>query len=148
MRNNRDCGLVSPTTYDEKGNLTYNSGYFPEKGMKDEPVLIEGDICVNTVLGSSMLISKKLFQELEGFDEFLFLYFSDDELCKRINKKISVIQSLIQKLFILMEFQKLVTLLKGYLREFHYTFDEMYYYYKLKIENNIINKNKKRCLII
>ncbi len=146
IENNRDCGLVSPTTYDEKGNLTYNSGYFPEKGMKDEPVLIEGDICVNTVLGSSMLISKKLFQELEGFDEFLFLYFSDDELCKRINKKrFSVIQSFNSKAIHTHGISKVGDIIKRiFLREFHYTFDEMYYYYKLKIENNIINKNKKK----
>jgi len=142
----RNCGLVSPTTYDDDGNLTYNSGYFPERGIKDEPVLIDGDICVDTVLGSSMLIPKKLFQELDGFDENFFLYFSDDEICKRINKKrLSVIQSFNSKAIHIHGISKVGNIVKKiFLREFHYTFDEMYYYYKQKIENNVLSKNKKK----
>tara|TARA_B100001057_G_C22652897_1_gene872802 strand:- start:3 stop:866 length:864 start_codon:yes stop_codon:yes gene_type:complete len=142
----RNCGLVSPTTYDDIGNLTYNSGFFPERGIKFEPVLIDGDVCVDTVLGSSMLISKKLFQELDGFDENFFLYFSDDEMCKRINKKkLSVIQSFNSKAIHIHGISKVGGIIKKiFLREFHYTFDEMYYFYKQKIENNVINKNKKK----
>lgn len=142
----RNCGLVSPTTYDDKSNLTFSSGYFPEIGIKDEPVLVDGDICVNTVLGSSMLISKKLFQELDGFDENFFLYFSDDEICKRINKKkLSVIQSYNSKAIHTHGISKVGSNIKKiFLREFHYTFDEMYYYYKQNIKNNIINRNKKK----
>ena len=142
----RNCGLVSPTTYDDKGNLTYNSGFFPERGIKDEVILIDGDICVNTVLGSSMLIKKKLFQELDGFDENFFLYFSDDEICKRINKKkLSVIQSFNSKAIHIHGISKVGSIIKKiFLREFHYTFDEMYYYHKQKIENNVFNANKKK----
>ena len=142
----RNCGLVSPTTYDDKGNLTYNSGYFPERGTKDEPILIDGDICVDTVLGSSMLIPKNLFQELDGFDENFFLYFSDDEICKRINKKrLSVIQSFNSKAIHNHGISKVGSIVKKiFLREFHYTYDEMYYYYKQKIENNIFSRNKKK----
>tara|TARA_B100000989_G_scaffold66707_1_gene46379 strand:+ start:385 stop:1248 length:864 start_codon:yes stop_codon:yes gene_type:complete len=146
IEENKNCGLVSPTTYDEEGNLTFNSGYFPEQGIKDDPVLIDGDICVNTVLGSSMLISKKLFQELNGFDENFFLYFSDDEICKRINKKkISVIQSFNSKATHIHGVSKVGSIIKRiFLREFHYTFDEMYYYYKQKIENGLIRSKKKK----
>ena len=142
----KNCGLVSPTTYDDKGNLTYNSGFFPERGIKDDPILIDGDICVNTVLGSSMLISKKLFQKLDGFDENFFLYFSDDEICKRINKtKLSVIQSFTSKAIHIHGISKVGSIAKKiFLREFHYTFDEMYYYYKQKIENNVFDINKKK----
>ena len=144
----RNCGLVSPTTYDNEGNLTYNSGFFPERGIKDEVILINGDICVNTVLGSSMLIKKKLFQELDGFDENFFLYFSDDEICKRINKKkLSVIQSFNSKAIHIHGISKVGSIIKKiFLREFHYTFDEMYYYHKQKIENNVFNENKKKIL--
>ncbi len=146
IEKNKKCGLVSPTTYDNEGNFTYNSGYFPEQGIKNEPLLIDGDVCVNSVLGSSMLISKKLFQELNGFDENFFLYFSDDELCKRIKKKkLSVIQSFNSKALHIHGISKVENIIKKiFLREFHYTFDEMYYYYKQKIDSNIVNKNKKK----
>ena len=145
LESNRDCGLVSPTTYDDEGNLTYNSGYFPERGVKEEPALIDGDVCVDTVLGSSMLISKKLFLELDGFDENFFLYFSDDEICKELKKKLSVIQSFNSKAIHVHGISKVGSIIKRiFLREFHYTFDEMYYYYKQKIENNVIIRNQKK----
>ena len=41
-----------------------------------------------------MLIKKKDFIDLEMFDENLFLFFSDDDLCRKVkNKKKSTIQS-------------------------------------------------------
>ena len=143
IEQNDRCGLVSPTTFDNNNNLSYNSGCFPEKGIKDKPLLIEGDTCVETVLGSSMLISKKLFQELEGFDENFFLYFSDDELCKRINKRnLSVIQSFKSRAIHTHGISKVQNMIKKiFLREFHYTYDELYYYHKQKIDNYKIKKN-------
>ena len=145
IENDNQCGLVSPTTFDDNGNLTYNSGCYPEKGIKDNPIILEGDICTNTVLGSSMLISKELFNVLEGFDELFFLYFSDDELCKRINKKkFSIIQSFKATAIHIHGIPKVKNIFKKiFLREFNYTFDEMYYYHKYNIESKITKKNKK-----
>jgi N-acetylglucosaminyl-diphospho-decaprenol L-rhamnosyltransferase len=144
--NNDQCGLISPTTYDEDNNLTYSSGFFPERGPKGIPLTLEGDTCVQTVLGSSMLISKKLFNELNGFDENFFLYFSDDELCKRIyEKKFSIIQSFTSKANHTHGITKVKNFFKKiFLREFHYTFDELYYYYKHDLNNSIFEKNKKK----
>jgi len=143
---NNQCGLICPTTYDGNNNLTYCSGFFPEKDFKSMPLVLDGDACVQTVLGSSMLISKKLFNELNGFDENFFLYFSDDELCKRIyQKKLSIIQSFNSKAIHIHGITKVKNIFKKiFLREFYYTFDELYYYYKYKLNQNIFKKNKKK----
>jgi len=41
---------------------------------------------VNWVSGASMMIRKNLFEKLKGFDEKLFMYMEDMELCFRANK--------------------------------------------------------------
>ena len=60
-------------------------------------------------------------------------------------KKLSVIQSFNSKALHIHGISKVENIIKKiFLREFHYTFDEMYYYYKQKIDSNIVNKNKKK----
>ena len=143
------CGIVSPTTYDGSGNLTYNGGNFPEYSKKINPIQIEGNICVNTVLGSSILISKKLFKEVGRFDENFFLYFSDDDLCRKVKqKKLSTIQVFTSKAIHTHGIAKVKNVYKEtFLREFHFTFDELYYYYKNKINSSILNKYSKTIYI-
>lgn len=41
---------------------------------------------VGYVIGADLFISKKLFQDLNGFDKNIFMYFEDVELCDRIIK--------------------------------------------------------------
>jgi len=140
------CGIVSPTTFDRNGNLTYNGGVFPERGSKNFPLNLDGDVCVDSVLGSSMLINLQLFLELGGFDENFFLYFSDDHLCKKIrNKKLSIIQSFNAKAIHIHGISKVNNFIKKlFLREFNFTYDEMYYYHCQKLKIEFINKNKKK----
>jgi N-acetylglucosaminyl-diphospho-decaprenol L-rhamnosyltransferase len=42
---------------------------------------------VKKISGSFMFFSSKTFNELNGFDENIFLYFEEDDICKRGNKK-------------------------------------------------------------
>ena len=82
-----NCFLVSPTSYDENMNLTYAGGKLPENDLKDQVLKLSGNTCVDATLGACMLFKTKEFIEIGSFDENFFLYFSDDDLCRRVNQK-------------------------------------------------------------
>jgi GT2 family glycosyltransferase len=84
IKNNQDCGIVSPTSYDEYNNLSYNSGKLPENENSNEILKVEGDVCVEKVLGSSMFVKMEDLRKVGMFNENLFIFFSDFELCKKI----------------------------------------------------------------
>lgn len=46
--------------------------------------LPEGDCCVPFVSGACFLMRRSLFLELGGFDENIFLFYEDDDLCRRV----------------------------------------------------------------
>ena len=82
-----DSFIVSPTLFDEDKNISTNSGCFPEKKLNKTPIILEGDICAETVLGSIIMFKKQDMLEIGLYDENFFLYFLDDELCRRIRNK-------------------------------------------------------------
>ena len=126
--------IVSPTLLDEDKNLSLNSGSFPEKNLRKTNFISEGDICVETVLGSIMMFKKQDILEIGLYDENFFLYFLDDELCRRIrDKKKAVIQVLsVKATHAHGQIKVRNPLKKTFLRHFNFTFDELYYFYKIK----------------
>ena len=53
--------------------------------LKNKVLDISGDVCVDNTLGACMLLRTKDLKEKKlFFDENFFLYFSDDDLCRRI----------------------------------------------------------------
>jgi GT2 family glycosyltransferase len=80
----KDCFVTSPTYYDKESKLSYSSGFLPEKNNTKDILNLEGDVCVEAVLGSIILFKKKDIIELGLFDENFFLYYLDFELCRRI----------------------------------------------------------------
>jgi N-acetylglucosaminyl-diphospho-decaprenol L-rhamnosyltransferase len=139
--------IVSPTSYDEKNNLTYAGGPLPENGNKDKVLNISGDVCVDNTLGACMLFrtndlkEKKLF-----FDENFFLYFSDDDLCRRVKSmKKSIIQVFDAKCIHQHGNLKVKNIyLKSFIREYNYSFDQLYYYFKIKKHQNLTNSFQKK----
>ena len=138
--------IVTPTFFDENQNLAYNSGSFPEKNFKRSPLLFEGDICAETVLGSIIMFKKQDIIEIGMYDENFFLYFLDDDLCKRIrNKKKSVIQVFNAKATHLHGQIKVSNPLKRtFLRTFNFTFDELYYFYKINQHEKLFKELKNK----
>ena len=143
-----DCGLISPTTFNDKFEQTYNGGLFFENQNQCEITEISGDTCFQTVLGAAMLIEKKLFIDLGKFNENMFLFFSDYDLCKKIRKlNKSVIQTKSAKAFHIHGNSKVKNILKKiYLREFNMTYDQLYYFNINKLENILLKKLKKQHL--
>ena len=141
-----DSFIVSPTFFDEDKNLTYNSGSFPEQNLKMTTFSTEGDICVDTVLGSIIMFKKKDIIEIGMYDENFFLYFLDMELCRRIrDKKKAVIQVFSARATHAHgEIKVQSTLKRTFLRSFNFTFDELYYFYKIKKHEELFMQLKDK----
>ena len=141
-----NCFIASPTYYDEESKLSYSSGYLPEKNNTKDILNLEGDVCVEAVLGSIVLFKKKDIFELGLFDENFFLYYLDFELCRRIiNRKKSIIQIFDTKAQHVHGQLKVKNLLKRiFIRNYHFTFDELYYFFKINKHSEIFNKLKKK----
>ena len=141
-----DCFITSPTYYDEESKLSYNGGCLPEKNLKMDVLNLEGDVCVETVLGSVVLFKKKDIFEIGLFDENFFFYFLDFELCRRIaNIKKSIIQIFNAKVQHVHGQIKVKNLLKKiFTRNYNFTFDELYYFYKINKHSEIFKNLKKK----
>ena len=141
-----DCYITSPTFYDEKNNLTYNGGPLPENGNKSLPLKLEGDTCVEAVITTAILFKVDEIKKIGSIDSNFFIYFQDDELCRRIkeNKK-SVIQVYNSKAKHVHGNLKINNRYKRiFVRNFHFTFDELYYYFKNNTHHKILNVTRKK----
>jgi len=141
-----DCFITSPTYYDKESKLSYNGGCLPEKNLKMDVLNLEGDVCVETVLGSVVLFKKKDIFEIGLFDENFFFYFLDFELCRRIiNIKKSIIQIFNAKVqHVHGQIKVKNTLKKTFIRNYNFTFDELYYFFKINKHTEIFNNLKKK----
>lgn len=96
---NPDATLLSCRQVSEKGKEGRPYGQFPSirnmtgiqrsfsgNSRKDIPGDAQGSILYpDWVSGSVILISKKAFQHIGGFDEDFWMYYEDVDLCKRIH---------------------------------------------------------------
>jgi len=142
----QDCLIVAPTLYDENNNLTYNGGMLPESGHKSLPLNLDGDSCVETVITTAILFKISELKEIGSIDTNFFIYFVDDELCRRAKAhKKAIIQVFNSKaihnhgdLKVNGKYNKI------FIRNFHFTFDELYYYYKNNAHTKKLQTLKKK----
>ena len=145
---NEDCFLTTSTSYNENNQLKYAGGLLPENGEKDFPIKLHGDICVENTLGACMFFKKKDFIDIGLFDENFFIFFSDDDLCRKIKKKNKyVIQVFESKCIHSHGISKVKNVFeKIYLREHYYLLDKFRYFHKSDnhkdIMKNVIDKKK------
>ena len=142
----KNCFITTPTFYDEESKLSYNAGYFAEKNLKRDILNLEGDVCVDTVLGTAILFKKSDMLELGLLDENFFMYFEDDDLCRRIKQKNkSVIQIFDAKNQHVHGQIKVKNVLKRtFIRNYNFTFDELYYFSKINRHSEILKNLKKK----
>lgn len=98
--NSSDCTMVGPV-YNDPSLFEFSSGFFPNIIFESLSIIMIGRhleaalmsfrrrfsdsyLKVGWILGACMLLSKRTFDELGGFDENFFLYFEEVDLCKRI----------------------------------------------------------------
>lgn len=82
-----EAGLLGPRIYEEDGTYFFQprsilSTYL--KGKVSGKTVPCGDACVPALSGSCMVMRRDLFQALGGFDPEIFLFFEDDDLCRRV----------------------------------------------------------------
>lgn len=51
-----------------------------------KPVLPEGDACLPFLSGACLLLRRDVFLQLGGFDPSIFLFYEDDDLCRRLRE--------------------------------------------------------------
>tara|TARA_B100000700_G_C14808338_1_gene743920 strand:- start:24 stop:914 length:891 start_codon:yes stop_codon:yes gene_type:complete len=144
----KNCFLVSPTAYNENSKLSYAGGPLPENGGKNKILDLKGNVCVESTLGACMLFRTKDFIDLGLFDENFFVYFSDDDLCRRIKlKKKSIIQIYDSKCIHSHGIVKIKNkYFKKFIRENNYIFDNLYYFYKID-KNHVSIKSFQKKII-
>ena len=145
-KNDQNCFITSPTFYDSKNKLSRNASNFSDKKILHENDYFDGDVCVDWVLGSAIVFKKKTFIEIGMFDENFFLYFLDEDICiKDLKKKKSTIQISSVKAIHEHGTPKTKNFFKKiFLRNYHFTYDKLYYHFKINSHDEIFNKLQKK----
>ncbi len=143
----RDCFVVSPLSYDMEGELTYSGGPLPERAEKNIVLNISGDTCVDSTLGFCMFFkTSNVIENDLLFDENFFIYFSDDDLCRRIknfNKTVIQVRDA-KSIHQHGEIKVKNRYLKKFIREFNFNKDQYYYFYKTNNHHSLLNEFKKK----
>ncbi|MEN8222931.1 MAG: glycosyltransferase family 2 protein [Acidobacteriota bacterium] len=98
IKDNPDYGIVSPLLFYEDGSCQLNYGndpgiisefltkYFSKFIFRFNTKFKGENFEKNAdwISGACFIISSKLYKELEGFDEYFFLYYEDADLGKRV----------------------------------------------------------------
>src|SRR4051812_43410128 len=82
-----DAGLLAPRIIEPDGRFFFQprsllAPYLPNPGGR--LALPDGDCCAPFLSGACFLIRRELFLELGGFDCEIFLFYEDDDLCRRL----------------------------------------------------------------
>ena len=81
-----EAGLLAPRLLEEDGRVFFQaqsflSPYLPNpKGVKWQP---DGDCCAPFLSGAALLIRRAAWRVVGGFDREIFLFYEDDDLCRR-----------------------------------------------------------------
>ncbi|MDD2822953.1 MAG: glycosyltransferase family 2 protein [Candidatus Daviesbacteria bacterium] len=97
LEDNTEYGIIGPKLVYPDGSLQSRTRNLPtvlrafqeyilnKKGSYDFYTPVCKTLCeVESVIGACIVIKKKLFQKVGGFDEKYFMYFEDLELCRNV----------------------------------------------------------------
>ena len=92
----KKVGIISPLLFEKKKYSQYDyldlslskSGNLKNiKKQKKINILPSGDICVEAVNATAMLIKKSIIKKINGWDENIYTYHEDIDLCLRLRRK-------------------------------------------------------------
>lgn len=82
-----DAGMLAPRIVEPSGRIFLQPRSLlspPHLNRSGAMVVPEGDACLPFLSGSCLLIRRELFLALGGFDPAIFLFYEDDDLCRRM----------------------------------------------------------------
>ncbi|HRJ70248.1 MAG TPA: glycosyltransferase family 2 protein [Beijerinckiaceae bacterium] len=89
-----DAGMLAPRIVEPDGRVFYQNRSLLSESVLRRPVegdaravVPEGDACAPFLSGACLMIRRNLFLELGGFDPEIFLFYEDDDLCRRVLEK-------------------------------------------------------------
>ncbi len=90
VENYPDAGLYAPRIIEEDGRIFFKAQSLLSSYLRNDSgrlLLPEGDCCAPFFSGACLLVRREEFLALGGFDENIFLFYEDDDLCRRIADK-------------------------------------------------------------
>ncbi len=81
-----DAGLLAPRIVEPDGRFFYQPRSLLAPYLTNPPgrlALPEGDACAPFLSGACLMAERSLFLDLGGFDDKIFLFYEDDDLCRR-----------------------------------------------------------------
>lgn len=82
-----DAGLLAPRLVEPDGRVFYQPRSLLAPYLtnpKGRRALPEGDACAPFLSGACLMVRRDLFLALGGFDPNIFLFYEDDDLCRRM----------------------------------------------------------------
>jgi N-acetylglucosaminyl-diphospho-decaprenol L-rhamnosyltransferase len=83
------AGMLAPRLVEPDGRLFFQPRSMLSFYLRNEagvPCLPEGDCCAPFLSGACLLVDRDLVLSLGGFDEEIFLFYEDDDLCRRVTE--------------------------------------------------------------
>ncbi len=96
LNSSAKIGIVAPRLFNEnqkeqrwsfaaKSNFPFKI-FKGKKGKNDRQISTSGNEAVEWVTGACLMVKRKVFLKVNGFDPNFFLYFEDRDFCKRVKK--------------------------------------------------------------
>ncbi len=91
----KNAGLLAPIIYEDQKYSMYNSLdlHLSKKGeiqtrkrIKNKNKIPSGDFCVEAVNATTMLLKKSILQKIGGWDENIYTYLEDIDLCLKLRR--------------------------------------------------------------
>ncbi|MBV8184203.1 MAG: glycosyltransferase family 2 protein [Hyphomicrobiales bacterium] len=88
-RNYPEAGLLAPQLVEPGGRSFFQPRSMLSLYLHNEagrPCVPEGDCCAPFLSGACLVVDRELVLSLGGFDEEIFLFYEDDDLCRRVTE--------------------------------------------------------------